>query len=124
LFAISDWLPGAGLSAVTGIGYALLAILVVLPGWLLSGRIRRESVRVLLRASILALALAPGIMVDPGGTAHIAPALWATLYYALIGYAVETFQLGWGPLLGSWLVGAAVAAGFLCFRKKEPVASP
>ena len=69
---------------MTATGYLLTALLLFWPGWKLTGKIDRESIRICLRAGLVALAFAPAVLMTPGGEKPVVPASLAAIVSVIL----------------------------------------
>jgi hypothetical protein len=108
--------PWALIGLLTVIGYAIGILFILLPGWVLAGKVTRGSLRILLRSGVAAMVFAPGILMDPAVTfVQFVPALLAITAYVLMGFPEIAVELGLLPLivlgLPLWFMIFIVALG-------------
>lgn len=117
-------LPYAVLNFATGFCYLLTALLLFLPGWMMTGEIRNDRRRLLLRAGVIAVAFAPALLEDPGGFISVVPASLGSIGSAVI-YIASSLPLDFYfyhallSMLLVWCVGVVVGEVALRVRKSS-----
>jgi hypothetical protein len=115
-------LPDAVINFGTGFTYLMASLLLFLPGWILTRKVRSKQGQLLLRACVVAVAFAPALFMDPGGVTNIVPASFGAIVSAIL-YVESELGLGFYfyhailSILLVWCLGIVVGEASLRVRR-------
>ncbi len=103
-------------------GYLTTSLVLFLPGWALTCRIKNAQAHIWVRAGLIAITWAPGLTMEPGGMVLLVPAslgvVWGAMVYLVPGHSLGIFF--YQPLASMFLVWCvAVVVSEVSLRKKR-----